>query len=104
MERITRAVIVQTTIVSMNGSRPATTPSRTGSSVLTALWAIGALPWPASLLNRARWMPVLSSTPNVTPVNAPVAVVASPPSQPGRPLTTISRSSPGSSPTLSTRT
>ena len=42
--RMTRAVRVQTTIVSMNGSRPATMPSRTGSSVLAAECAIGEEP------------------------------------------------------------
>ena len=39
--RIINAVKVQTTIVSMKGSRPATMPSRTGSSVLAAACAIG---------------------------------------------------------------
>ena len=53
----TSAVIVQTTSVSMNGSSPATTPSRTGSSVLAALWAIGAEPCPASFEKSARFMP-----------------------------------------------
>jgi hypothetical protein len=57
LERTTSEVRVQTTRVSMKGSRPATTPSRTGSVVLAAQWAIGELPWPASLENRARFMP-----------------------------------------------
>ena len=53
----TSAVIVQTTSVSMNGSSPATTPSRTGSSVFAALWAMGAEPCPASFEKSARFMP-----------------------------------------------
>ena len=61
LERMTRAVIVHTRIVSMKGSRPATTPSRTGSSVLAAEWAIGAEPCPASEENKARLMPHMAA-------------------------------------------
>ena len=53
----TRAVIVQITTVSMNGSKSDTTPSRTGSSVLAAECAIAADPIPASFENTARLMP-----------------------------------------------
>ena len=41
---ITKAVIVQTTMVSINGSRRATTPSCTGSELFAAEWAIAAEP------------------------------------------------------------
>ena len=51
---ITKAVIVQITTVSMNGSSSATMPSLTGSSVLAAEWAIAAEPIPASFENTAR--------------------------------------------------
>ena len=53
VDRMTKAVMVHTTRVSINGSRPATTPSRTGSLVWTAEWAIGAEPCPASEENKA---------------------------------------------------
>ena len=54
---MTKAVKVQTTMVSMNGSSPPTTPSRAGSSVLAAAWAMGDEPAPASEENRARRIP-----------------------------------------------
>jgi hypothetical protein len=54
---MTSEVSVQTTMVSMNGSSPATTPSRTGSFVFAAAWATGADPCPASEEKRARFMP-----------------------------------------------
>ena len=57
LERMTSAVNVQTTIVSMKGSRPATMASRTGSLVLAAEWAIGEEPCPASFENSARFIP-----------------------------------------------
>ena len=60
MVTITSPVMVQITSVSMNGPSEATSPSRTGSSVLAVAWAIGALPCPASLLNRPRRMPHIS--------------------------------------------
>ena len=50
---ITRAVIVQTTIVSINGSSKATVPSSTGWETLAAEWAIAADPIPASFENTA---------------------------------------------------
>ncbi len=63
------------TIVSMNGSTSATTPSETGSSVLAAAWAIGAEPWPASLENSPRFTPHIMVTRNApTPVPAMPAV------------------------------
>ena len=53
----TKAVIVQTTTVSVNGSSNATSPSLAGFFVFTAEWAIGAEPIPASLENAARLIP-----------------------------------------------
>jgi amino acid carrier protein len=64
--RITDAVIKHTTMVSINGPTIATIPSRTGSSVLAAEWAIDADPTPPSLLNTARLIPVTG-----TPTNPP---------------------------------
>ena len=76
---ITRAVMVQITIVSINGSSRETIPSVTGSSVLTAEWAIEAEPIPASLENTARWKPIIMapSAPPATPspVNAPLKIL-----------------------------
>ena len=46
---MTSAVIEHTTIVSIKGSSNATIPSLAGFVVLTAEWAIGAEPMPASL-------------------------------------------------------
>ena len=54
---ITRAVMLQITTVSMKGSSSETKPSRTGSIVEAAEWAIGAEPQPASLLKAARRKP-----------------------------------------------
>ena len=71
LDRITSAVMVHTTMVSMKGSRPATTPSVTGSEVLTAECAIGAEPSPASEENSARFMPKMKVVPKAAPVNAP---------------------------------
>ena len=51
---ITKAVIVQITTVSINGSNNATTPSDAGYLVLTAECAIAAEPAPASFENAAR--------------------------------------------------
>jgi hypothetical protein len=48
-ERITRPVIVQITIVSINGSKMETMPSSIGFSVFDEACAIGADPCPASL-------------------------------------------------------
>ena len=67
---ITSPVMVQMTMVSMNGSTSATTPSETGSSVLAAAWAMGAEPWPASLENSPRLTPQTAVSTN-TPAPAP---------------------------------
>src|SRR5690606_35245956 len=64
---ITRAVMVQTTTVSINGSSKATKPSDAGYFVLTAEWAIAAEPTPASLEKAALWKPTIK-TPNIPPV------------------------------------
>src|SRR5690606_15167461 len=50
---ITRAVMVQTITVSINGSNRATKPSDAGYLVFTAECAIAAEPTPASLENAA---------------------------------------------------
>ena len=71
VERMISAVNVQTTIVSMNGSSPATIPSRAGSSVFAAACAIGDEPWPASLEKMARFIPNTNAAPAVPPMNAP---------------------------------
>ena len=76
----TSAVIVQMTIVSMNGSSSATTPSDTGSSVLAAAWAMGAEPWPASLEKRPRLTPhiiVTSTAPTPVPATPAEGLKAS---------------------------
>ena len=70
---MTSAVIVQMTMVSMNGSSNATTPSETGSSVLAAECAMGADPCPASFENSPRRTPHMSVS-----KNAPVPVPATP--------------------------
>ena len=57
LTRITSAENVQTMSVSMNGSSPATIPSRTGSRVRAAECTIGEDPWPASFEYSARFMP-----------------------------------------------
>ena len=56
---ITRAVSVQITTVSINGSIKPTNPSVAGSLVRTAECAIAAEPMPASLENAARWNPMI---------------------------------------------
>ena len=66
------AVNVHTTMVSIKGSMPATTASRTGSLVLAAEWAMGDDPCPASLENRARFIPYRKAYPAVPPMKAPV--------------------------------
>ena len=76
VERMISAVNVHTTIVSMNGSMPATRPSRTGSSVLAAACAMGDEPWPASFEKTARFMPNRNAEPAVPPMKAPAASVS----------------------------
>src|SRR5690554_5295173 len=63
----TKAVIVQTTTVSTNGSNNATTPSLTGSDAFVAAWAIEADPIPASFENAALWKPTI-----ITPIIPPL--------------------------------
>src|SRR5690606_41846060 len=53
LNTITSAVMVQITTVSMNGSRRATIPSRTGWSVRAAECAMAAEPAPASFEKRS---------------------------------------------------
>ena len=59
MTMITKAVIEQTTIVSMNGSSKATIPSSAGWETLAAECAIAAEPMPASLEKTARLTPMI---------------------------------------------
>src|SRR5690554_8187360 len=65
----TKAVMVQTTTVSMNGSSKETTPSLTGYFVREAECAIDADPTPASFENAALWKPTMS-TPMIPPFSA----------------------------------
>ena len=76
----------------------ATTPSRTGSSVLAAAWAMGAEPWPDSLLNRPRLTPQVSMKMNVPPAKPPICAAGL------KAVRTISTSSPGISWKWSTST
>ncbi len=75
-----RAVMVQMTTVSTNGSSMATKPSVTGRRVLTAECAMGAEPTPASLENAARWKPMIRTptTPPVTPSGEKAPLMMSP--------------------------
>ena len=68
---MTSPVIVQMTRVSMNGPSMATMPSRTGSSVLAAAWAMGAEPWPDSLENSPRFTPQVSMKMKPPPAKPP---------------------------------
>ena len=68
--KITMAVMVHTTIVSMNGSIIATRPSRTGSFVMAAPWAISDVPNPASFENNARRTPATITAPTAPPMTA----------------------------------
>ncbi len=68
--KIANAVKVHTTKVSIAGPNMATKPSRTGSSVFDAPWAIGAVPMPASLENAPRLIPNKINPPKTPPRNA----------------------------------
>ena len=68
--RITIAVIVHTTIVSMKGSIMATSPSLTGSLVRAAPWAISDVPSPASFENKALRIPATITAPTAPPITA----------------------------------
>jgi hypothetical protein len=67
---ITRAVKVQTTMVSINGPSIAIKPSRIGSLFLEAPWTIGAVPIPASLEKAALLAPVMITAPTTPPAAA----------------------------------
>ena len=80
---MTRAVIVQMTTVSMNGSSSPTNPSLTGSAVRAVAWAMAALPSPASFEKAARRNP-MTSAPSMPPAipsgaNAPCQMAATAP-------------------------
>jgi len=68
--KITIAVIVQTIIVSINGSIIATNPSRTGSLVLAAPCAISEVPNPASFEKSALLTPAIITDPTAPPITA----------------------------------
>ena len=76
---ITKAVIVQMTTVSINGSSKATNPSDAEYFVFTAEWAIDAEPAPASLekaalLNPTKRTPITPPTPIALGLNASVKI------------------------------
>ena len=56
--------------VSMTGPHIATRPSRIGSLVLAAPWAIASVPMPASLEKAARRTPVTMTVPRTHPATA----------------------------------
>ena len=66
---MTKAVIVQITTVSINGSNKATKPSEAGYLVFTAEWAIEAEPAPASFEKAARLKPTIK-----TPMTPPTPI------------------------------
>ena len=70
---MTSPVIVQTTSVSIKVPSIATSPCSTGSLVLAAAWAIGALPSPASLENIPRATPKRIAAQTVAPAKPPAA-------------------------------
>ena len=70
---ITKPVIVQTTSVSIKVPSIATRPCSTGSFVLAAACAIGALPSPASLENIPRATPKRIAAQTVAPAKPPAA-------------------------------
>ena len=67
---MTMAVQVQTIKVSKTGPSVASIPSRIGSLVLAAPWAMTSVPTPASLENAPRLMPI-----SMTPRNPPPTAV-----------------------------
>ena len=73
--KITKAVIVHTTKVSINGSSIDIDPCLTGLLVLAAAWAIGELPKPASLEKTPLETPNLIAIQIVAPAKPPVAAV-----------------------------
>ena len=73
---ITKAVIVQITTVSINGSNKATRPSEAGYLVFTAECAIEAEPAPASFEKAARLNPTIK-TPMIPPTPMALGLNAS---------------------------
>ncbi len=69
--RITRAVMVQITVVSANTSKMPNRPCCTGPLVSAAAWAIGAEPKPASLENTPRATPLVMALVMVMPTAPP---------------------------------
>ena len=57
--RMTKAVAVHTTMVSMKTPRDWMRPWRTGCDTVAVAAALGAVPWPASLENRPRLVPLI---------------------------------------------
>ena len=75
LNRITKAVIVQTIIVSISGSSIETDPCFIGLFVLAAACAIGELPSPASLEKTPRDTPNLIAIQIVAPAKPPLAAL-----------------------------
>ncbi len=70
---MTKAVIVQMTMVSTKTSKMPHRPCATGSLVFEAAWAMGAEPRPASLEKTPRAMPIWIALAMVKPVAPPSA-------------------------------
>ena len=68
--RMINPVMVQTISVSIIGPSIATKPSRIGSLVLAAPWAIASVPMPASFEKAARRTPVEITAPSTPPATA----------------------------------
>ena len=62
VHKMAKPVMEQTTSVSIIGPSMATRPSRTGSLVMAAPWAIDSVPMPASLENAARFIDRIKKT------------------------------------------
>ena len=71
---ITNPVKVQIMMVSIYGSKRATTPSLTAYGVFAVECAIAADPWPASLENNPRFTPIIIVLRNA--INAPAVIPA----------------------------
>ena len=92
LERMTKAVSEQTTIVSMKGPSIATRPSRTGSFVFAAPCASGAVPSPASFEKAARRTPIIIACWKPIPIAPPAAAVPVKASRKMRPNTSTATS------------
>ena len=73
LDRMTSAVILQTTMVSIKGSSIETMPCSTDFFVLEDAWAIGEDPWPASLEYKPLATPYFKLIAKLAPKNPPTA-------------------------------